>query len=1159
MTASNWTDAQVSRQLNSNYAWSNATITYAFPLTTAGLTITQGEGAAFRPATGSQKAMFSLAIMTWDDLIARTMSQTTATSSNIEFVYTSTGISYAHAYYPSGGTVWFNSSEPSLVTIAIGNYGFQTMIHEIGHALGLNHMGDYNGAGSFTPSSYQDSVVLSIMSYFGPSAPLRSADVASADWRGSDGRDYGPQTPMLNDVMVIQQIYGASTTTRTGNTTYGFGCTLTGNDAALYDFSRNPNPILTIFDSGGIDTLNFSGWSTRSDIHLEAGVFSSTNDMTNNIVIAYGCIIENAVGGWGSDVLTGNAAGNVLNGGAGNDTLFGLDGDDILIGGAGDDTIDGGRGTDTAVLSGTLVSYTFSYNSLANLFTVSSAFSGTDTYIRVEYFQFADVLRAYDQLVASDLSAPTLVSTNPADNATSVTTSANLVLTFSEAVQAGSGNIVIYHANGSVARTIAVTDTNQVTISGTTVIINPSVDLAGGSSYYVNLASGVIKDLAGNAFAGITGSAAYNFITATQTSVDTTAPTLVSSSPVDNATSVVTSANLMLIFNEAVQAGSGSIFIYNANGSVARTIAVTDTSQVSVNGTTVTINPIADLASGGSYYVNLASGVIKDVAGNAFSGISGSTALNFSTASITIVDDFPMSVDTTGVVVVDGGATRGAIQFVDDGDLFKLTLLAGERYVFRAISNGLPDPYLALYGADVGLITFDDDSAGNLNAEIFYTASASGTYYLAAYDAGSGLGSYELTASRLTDDYPWSTDTNGVVSVNGVVSTGIIDTPGDADLFKVSLVAGLSYTFELTRTSGGLTDPYLYLYGPDVLQLVFDDDGAGSGNARINFTASSSGTYYLGALDYSTGIGAYTLTARSVSSGFGIVGTDGPDSLTGTDASDQLFGLGGNDVLKGGRGNDMIDGGTGTDTAVFSGNLSSYTLSKTGSSYTVRDNTGTAYSDGTDTLTNIERLQYADKTINLTIQAQAAAAPQAGVNRLAELYVAFFNRVPDADGLSYWIAQLSAGQSVTQIAEAFYNAGVQYASLTGFSARMTNAAFVNVIYKNVLGRNEGADAGGLAYWSGELASGRASHGSLVTDILNSAHSFKGDATYGWVADLLDNKLTVAKTFAVDWGLNYNTPAESISQGMAIAAAVTPTGIAAAIALIGVTGSELHLA
>jgi subtilisin-like proprotein convertase family protein len=305
--------------------------------------------------------------------------------------------------------------------------------------------------------------------------------------------------------------------------------------------------------------------------------------------------------------------------------------------------------------------------------------------------------------------------------------------------------------------------------------------------------------------------------------------------------------------------------------------------------------------------------------------------------------------------------------------------------------------------------------------------------------------------------------------------------------------------------------------------------------------------------------GQFTLSAGSVIEN--AIGGLGNDTLWGNSVgnvlfggagNDTLYGMEGNDTLTGGTGDDVIDAGAGIDTAVYSVVRSGTTVTKTGSGYTVSG------PEGVDTLTNIERLQFADKTINLTIQAQAAAAPQADVNRISELYVAFFNRVPDADGLSYWISQLGAGQSVTQIAEAFYNAGVQYSSLTGFSAGMSNATFVNVIYKNVLGRSDGADAEGLAYWTGELASGRASNGSLVNTILNSAHSFKGDATYGWVANLLDNKLAVAKTFAIDWGLNYNTPAESISQGMAIAAAVTSTGTTAAIALIGVTASELQL-
>ena len=222
----------------------------------------------------------------------------------------------------------------------MGLYGFETIIHEIGHALGLDHMGNYNAGNGqpIVPSSYQDSTVYSVMSYFGPGGSETSPDVAQADWTGSDDIDYSPQTPMLNDVMAIQSIYGTSTTTRTDNTVYGFSCTITGPSASIFDFSINQNPILTIFDSGGNDTLNLSGWSTSSVISLESGVYSSCNSMTNNIVIAYGCIIESALGGSGNDTIIGNSSANLIDGGEGDDSLNGGDADDTLIGGAGDDT-----------------------------------------------------------------------------------------------------------------------------------------------------------------------------------------------------------------------------------------------------------------------------------------------------------------------------------------------------------------------------------------------------------------------------------------------------------------------------------------------------------------------------------------------------------------------------------------------------------------------------------------------------------------------------------------------------------------------------------------------------------------------------------------------------------------------------------------------------
>ncbi len=125
-----------------------------------------------------------------------------------------------------------------------------------------------------------------------------------------------------------------------------------------------------------------------------------------------------------------------------------------------------------------------------------------------------------------------------------------------------------------------------------------------------------------------------NTVSVYQNQTDTTAPTLSSALPLDNAASVSVGANLTLIFSEAVKAGSGNIVITNAaNTADTRTIAVTDTTQVSFSGGVVTVNPTANLLPGAAYAVTMASGVILDSAGNAYAGISDSTVLNFATAS----------------------------------------------------------------------------------------------------------------------------------------------------------------------------------------------------------------------------------------------------------------------------------------------------------------------------------------------------------------------------------------------------------------------------------------------------------------------------------------------------------------------------------------------
>lgn len=120
------------------------------------------------------------------------------------------------------------------------------------------------------------------------------------------------------------------------------------------------------------------------------------------------------------------------------------------------------------------------------------------------------------KVTTTDIVAPTLVSSTPADESATFGASSNLVLTFSETVAAGTGNIKIVNtADATDTRTIDIKDATQVTISGTTLTINPAADLKVGATYAVNIDATAVLDVAGNAYAGIANNTSLNFTTAT--------------------------------------------------------------------------------------------------------------------------------------------------------------------------------------------------------------------------------------------------------------------------------------------------------------------------------------------------------------------------------------------------------------------------------------------------------------------------------------------------------------------------------------------------------------------------------------------------------------------------------------------------------------------
>jgi Ca2+-binding RTX toxin-like protein len=301
-----------------------------------------------QPMTDAQAALAREAFELWDDLIAINLTETTDWSDvDISFAYSSVtpgGESYAEVDDGEIGSaeIWLNTSRHDVQEGTL-NYGTgfgNVYLHEIGHSLGLSHPGSYNHDATYAEAVYaQDTNQFTVMSYFAAGADGSPADHGADP--SNEGKPFSAATPLLHDIAAIQAMYGADMTTRTGNTTYGFN---SNAGRGAFDFTKNIHPVIAIWDAGGNDTLDTSGFSNNQTIDLHVNlptemdpVFSSVGGLSLNVAIAYNVVIENAIGGSGDDVIKGNSAANRLEGRAGGDLLDGLAGADIMIGGQGDD------------------------------------------------------------------------------------------------------------------------------------------------------------------------------------------------------------------------------------------------------------------------------------------------------------------------------------------------------------------------------------------------------------------------------------------------------------------------------------------------------------------------------------------------------------------------------------------------------------------------------------------------------------------------------------------------------------------------------------------------------------------------------------------------------------------------------------------------------
>lgn len=329
------------------------------------------------PLNTAQSNSFRAALSTWTELANINLKEVFENGNqvgDIRIAYSSlvslAGFA-AWAYSPDrdafqsapAGDIWL---DPEMTDLTFGTYAFSTLIHELGHSFGLKHPFETEQGNNALLRGIEDTTQYSIMSY-------TDYDGAGNIYTSTGNGNYTfvvvqPVTPMLYDVLAIQYMYGANMQTRTGNDTY--------------TFSNSQGELKTIWDAGGIDTIDLSNQTLPMTLDLNDGTFSSIGvkqtsfngglqTATNNIAIAFNTLIENAVGGAGNDTLIGNEADN---------TFTGMGGDDIIR---------GGNGIDTAQYNGQRTNYTIQ-QTINNQFLVASTNEGIDLAESIEIFQFED-------------------------------------------------------------------------------------------------------------------------------------------------------------------------------------------------------------------------------------------------------------------------------------------------------------------------------------------------------------------------------------------------------------------------------------------------------------------------------------------------------------------------------------------------------------------------------------------------------------------------------------------------------------------------------------------------------------------------------------------------------------------------------------------------
>jgi serralysin len=802
--------------------------------------------------------------------------------------------STAWAYYPGsggakGGDVWLNHT--SYNAPAVGNYAYHTFMHELGHALGLEH--PHESDDGDTMASAYDANKYTIMSY---------KDFVG-DANDGYGMNYYPTTPMLYDVAAIQALYGTNWNYHSGDNTYSWAA-----GAKIYE---------CIWDGGGTDTIDAANQTQSVILHLTAGNYCTIGDaiwnedawVRDNLVIAFKATIENATGSAYNDELYGNTIGNTLTGGAGNDTLRGsewadqaIDGGDTMYGGdgmdfmgghAGNDYMSGDAGADSVI--GDAGNDTC-YGGAGNDWVVGDYTDGTGGGNDILYGDGGqDTIEGgsgNDYMVGGRNTDLWVLGTlYPADVATDYMHGGS----GADTMYGGAGNDFLY-GDGDNDELFGQNGNDSLEGGDGNDTLNGGAGadtLFGGFGNDLYLVDDV-GDVASEVAGGIdTVEASVSHIL--QLNIENL--TLTGSGDLNGTGNVLENTIIGNDGNNVIDGGAGNDTLNGAAG--------TDTVSYGLATAAVTVNLQANTASGGAGSDALSN--FENVAGSAYadtlSGNTGNNRLEGKAGNDTLAGGA-----STGSDTLDGGMGADSLSGGDGSDYYIVDNLGD------VVTEGFNDAMGGIdtvessvtftlgYGLEnltlTGVAAINGTGNGNNN-----TLLGNGGNNLLTGDAGNdslvgNLGNDSLSGGTGNDTLAGGVGNDVLTGGDGV---DFASYASSSDGVTVSLATGVGGSTVPAAGVGSGTDSLATI--ENVIGSAFADSLLGDGNA--NWLEAGDGNDNL-----SGGLKADTL-----------VGGLGNDTLAGGQGMDSLLGGDGNDLLRGALGTDILTGGAGADHFQFGSTL----------------------------------------------------------------------------------------------------------------------------------------------------------------------------------------------------------------------------------------------